>query len=96
MFFWLPGTGSIVLVKGMDVEWILPFSHKGVERTEIMLVTQKSPKKGVVSVSQRYGSGDQDLDPHQNVTDPIPQHWLLGIVGTVLILSQYLKLDLLM
>jgi hypothetical protein len=35
---------------------------------------------GVVSglgagfISQRYGSGDPDPDPHQNVTDP--QHWV--------------------
>jgi hypothetical protein len=26
-------------------------------------------KKGVGSNSQRYGSGDPDPDPHQNVTD---------------------------
>jgi hypothetical protein len=31
-------------------------------------------KKGVGSLSQRYGSGDLDPDPHQNVTDP--QHWI--------------------
>jgi hypothetical protein len=38
----------------------------------------KSMKKGVGfgSISQRYGSGDPDVDPdpHQNVTDP--QHCL--------------------
>ncbi len=27
-------------------------------------------KKEVGSISQRYGSGDPDPDPHQNVTDP--------------------------
>jgi hypothetical protein len=27
-------------------------------------------KKGVGCISQRYGSGDLDPDPHQNVTDP--------------------------
>ncbi len=32
-------------------------------------------KKGVGFISQRYGSGDPDPDPHQNVTDP--QLWLL-------------------
>jgi hypothetical protein len=26
------------------------------------------------SISQRYGSGDSDPDPHHYVTDP--QHWL--------------------
>jgi hypothetical protein len=26
--------------------------------------------KGVGSISQRYGSGDPNWDPHQNVTDP--------------------------
>jgi hypothetical protein len=35
-------------------------------------------KKGVGSesgsISQRYGSGDPDSDPRQNVTDP--QHWI--------------------
>jgi hypothetical protein len=25
---------------------------------------------GSGSISQRYGSGDPDSDPHQNVTDP--------------------------
>ncbi len=30
----------------------------------------KSMKKGVGSISQRYGSVDPDPDPHQNVTDP--------------------------
>jgi hypothetical protein len=39
----------------------------------------KSLKKGVRSdvgsgsISQRYGSGYSDPDPHQNVTDP--RHW---------------------
>ncbi len=28
---------------------------------------------GAGSISQRYGSGDPDPVPHQNVTDP--QHW---------------------
>ncbi len=34
-------------------------------------VSLKSVKKvvGSGSISQRYGSGDQDPDPHQNVTD---------------------------
>jgi hypothetical protein len=31
-------------------------------------------KKEVGSISQKYGSGDPDPDPHQNVTDP--QHYL--------------------
>jgi hypothetical protein len=32
----------------------------------------KKLKKGVgsESISQRYGSGDPDRDPHQNVTNP--------------------------
>jgi hypothetical protein len=30
----------------------------------------KSLKKVVGSISQRYGSGDPDPDPHQNVKDP--------------------------
>jgi hypothetical protein len=30
-------------------------------------------KKGVGSIIQRYGSGDPEPDPHQNVTDP--QYW---------------------
>jgi hypothetical protein len=30
----------------------------------------KSMKKEVGSISQRYGSGDPNPDPHQNVTDP--------------------------
>ncbi len=29
---------------------------------------------GSGSISKRYGFGDTDPDPHQNVTDP--QHWL--------------------
>jgi hypothetical protein len=47
----------------------------------------KSIKKGVgsgsgsragsLSISQRYGSGDLDRDPHQNVTDP--EHFSLDI-----------------
>jgi hypothetical protein len=32
--------------------------------------TLESLKKRVGSISQRYGSGDPDPDPHQNVTDP--------------------------
>jgi hypothetical protein len=45
------------------------------------LESLKSPKKGVGSgvgsgfIRQRYGSGDLDPDPHQNVTDP--QHCFL-------------------
>jgi hypothetical protein len=34
----------------------------------IFFASLKSMKKGVGSISQRYGSGDPD--PHQNVTDP--------------------------
>ena len=34
----------------------------------------QSLKKRVESISQRYGCGDPDSDPHQNVTDP--QHCL--------------------
>jgi hypothetical protein len=32
-------------------------------------------KKGVGSISQRYGSGDPDPDPHQNVMGP--QHCIV-------------------
>jgi hypothetical protein len=35
--------------------------------------TLKLMKKEFRSVSQRYGSGNPDPDPHQNVKDP--QHW---------------------
>jgi hypothetical protein len=37
---------------------------------------------GSGSISQRYGSGDPDPDPHQNVTDP--QHWCLYIYSIIL------------
>jgi hypothetical protein len=41
---------------------------------EFFFASLKSLKKGVGSISQRYGSGHPDPDPHQNVTDP--QHCL--------------------
>jgi hypothetical protein len=34
---------------------------------------KKGVGSGFRSISQRYGSGDRDPDPHQNVMDP--QHW---------------------
>ncbi len=43
---------------------------------KIVFASLTSMKKGVGSgtgsgtISQRYGSGDPDQDPHQNVTDP--------------------------
>jgi hypothetical protein len=50
------------------------------KRNEIFLASLKSMKKradpeldpdpGSRSIIQRYGSGDPDLDLHQNVTDP--------------------------
>jgi hypothetical protein len=42
-------------------------------RNKYEYASLKSIKKGVGSISQRYGSGNPDPDPHQNVTDP--QHW---------------------
>jgi hypothetical protein len=55
----------------------------------IYFATLKSMKKrvgsgsgpGYGSISQRYGSGDPDLDPHQNVTDP--QHCKLSLSCSV-------------
>jgi hypothetical protein len=37
---------------------------------KIIFASLKSLKKGVRSISLRYGSGDPVPDPHQNVTDP--------------------------
>ncbi len=54
---------------------------KKIWKRNIFFASLKSMKKGVESgfgsISQRYGSGDPDLDPHQNDTDP--QHCFLGI-----------------
>jgi hypothetical protein len=46
-------------------------SYKYKYENENLLESLKSVKKGVGSgfISQRYGSGD--LDPHQNVTNPL-------------------------
>ncbi len=38
--------------------------EKNMEKN-IFFPSLKSMKKGVGSISQRYGSGDPDLDPHQ-------------------------------
>ncbi len=51
---------------------------KKIWKKNIFLASLKSMKKGVGSevgsgsgsISQRYGSGDSDPDPYQNVTDP--------------------------
>jgi hypothetical protein len=43
-------------------------------KKKIFFASLKSLKKGIGSISQRYGSRDPDPDPHQNVTNP--QHWL--------------------
>jgi hypothetical protein len=54
-------------------------------------------KKGVRSINQRYGCGDPDPDPHQNVTDP--QHAVssnvanLDLVGCEAFGLPYLVLD---
>ncbi len=37
-------------------------------------VAGSGSEAGSISISQRYGSGEPDPDPHQNVTDP--QHRL--------------------
>ncbi len=48
---------------------------KKIWKKYFIFASLKSMKKGVGgsesgSISQRYGSGDPDPDPHQNVTDP--------------------------
>jgi hypothetical protein len=58
----------------------------------IFFTSLKSLKKGVGSgvgsgyISLRYGSGDPDQDPHQNVTDP--QHCFCHLHCSVAILHQ--------
>jgi hypothetical protein len=57
---------------------------------------KKGVGSGSGSISQRYGSRDPDLDPHQNVTDP--QHWCqsyseLFVIIYWVYLNKYQKLS---
>jgi hypothetical protein len=61
----------------LKMMWLLAsYKKKKYEKKNIYFASLKSVQKevGSVSISQRYGSGDPDPDPHQNVTDP--QHWI--------------------
>jgi hypothetical protein len=57
MFLGLPDPDPLVKGTDPDMIWILPFSHKGVERTEIMLANKISLNSRYIMTEDNVTSG---------------------------------------